>query len=173
MVAKTVYPLDIPQQPADFKPPSTAPPLKRGDAQRTIRNGPWLTDWAGPPVNTTYLAFGYTAVQDGRLILAAWLYNVTGDINSAQVIGKRYFGSLTPTARRKSRANSPPTFCNSSADQLVGDQDLFRRDCIGSKEIWSMDYDGSNQKPFTNRSPVSTSMPAISGRRKTLAFSFH
>jgi TolB protein len=173
MVAKTVYPLDVPQQPADFKPPTTAPPLKRGEPQRIIRNGPWLTDWAGPPVNTTYLAFGYTAVQDGRLILAAWLYNVTGDINSAQVIGKRYFGSLDAEGAKKvAREFAADILQQFGGISLSGTKIYFVSDRTGSKEIWSMDYDGSNQKPFTNyRSPVSTSMPAISADGKLLAFS--
>src|SRR5277367_3325414 len=31
MVAKSYYPLEVPQQPQDFKPPSMVPPLRRGD----------------------------------------------------------------------------------------------------------------------------------------------
>src|SRR5258708_5681835 len=70
MVGKSLYPLSVPQQPTDFKPPSApASAGKRPDAPRTISNGPWLTDWSGPPVNANYLAFGYTAPQEGRLLL--------------------------------------------------------------------------------------------------------
>src|SRR5262249_21476086 len=86
MVAKTVYPLQVPQQPGDFKPPARA-------AQRG--NGMWLTDWSGPPVNANDLAFGYTAVQDDRLVLFGWLFNLSQSTpQSAQLIGKTYFGSL-------------------------------------------------------------------------------
>src|ERR1700683_2790307 len=49
MVAKSVYPLNIPQRPQDFRPPA-------GSGS----NGPWLTDWSNPPVRSNYLAFGYT-----------------------------------------------------------------------------------------------------------------
>jgi TolB protein len=55
MIPKTVYPLNVPQQPSDFHPPAN------GRSQ-----GPWLTDWSGPPVNTKYLAFGYAASQNNH-----------------------------------------------------------------------------------------------------------
>jgi len=117
MVAKSLYPLDVPQRPQDFKPPSAPLAARRGQApSQPVRNGPWLTDWSGPPVSANYLAFGYTGVQDGRLVLYGWLFN-TGqpDVNSAQVIGKLYSARLMPTARKKWRATSPPIFCSSSA----------------------------------------------------------
>src|SRR5438309_2243035 len=64
MVAKSLYPLDVPQQPSDFKPPSPPPAPLRGRVPATppqpIRNGPWLTDWSGPPASANFLAFGYT-----------------------------------------------------------------------------------------------------------------
>src|ERR1700686_2012251 len=31
MAGKSFYPLEVPQQPQDFRPPTTAAPLKRGD----------------------------------------------------------------------------------------------------------------------------------------------
>ena len=71
MVGKTFLPpLEVPQQPQDFKPPTTAAPLRRGDPPRTVKNGPWLTDWSGPPTNANFLTFGYTAVQDVAIALA-------------------------------------------------------------------------------------------------------
>src|ERR1022692_3965373 len=41
LVAKSVYPLNVPQRPEDFIPPNA-----RGQS-----TGPWLTDWSGSPVN--------------------------------------------------------------------------------------------------------------------------
>jgi len=78
MIPKTVYPLTVPQQPSDFHQPH-----------------PWLTDWSGPPVSANYLAFGYTAVQGNQLVLFGWFYDVSQQTTqSAQVLGKLYFGSL-------------------------------------------------------------------------------
>src|SRR6202167_5724528 len=50
MVGKSFYPLDVPQQPQDFKAPTLAP-AQRGEPARTQKNGPWMTDWSGPPTN--------------------------------------------------------------------------------------------------------------------------
>ena len=69
MVGKSFYPLEVPQQPQDFRPPTMALRCAAGTPRQTVKNGPWLTDWSGPPTNATYLVFGYTAVQDGRLVL--------------------------------------------------------------------------------------------------------
>src|SRR4051812_22221791 len=100
MVAKSVYPLEVPQRPQDFKPPAVPANARRGTPP--ARTGPWLTDWSGPPVSANYLAFGYTAVQDNRLVLYGWLFN-TGqvDVTSAQVIGKLYFGTLDADGAKK------------------------------------------------------------------------
>src|SRR5215212_1970946 len=57
MVAKSVYPLQVPQQPSDFQPPA---------AQTPTRKAPWLTDWSSPPVSAKYLAFGYAASQNDQ-----------------------------------------------------------------------------------------------------------
>jgi hypothetical protein len=39
MAAKSMYPVEIPQRPQDFRPPSGDPPR---------RQGPWFTDWSQP-----------------------------------------------------------------------------------------------------------------------------
>src|SRR4051812_46813939 len=48
MAAKSMFPMQVPQQPSDFQAPAGA-----------TRRGPWLTDWSGPPASAKYLAFGY------------------------------------------------------------------------------------------------------------------
>jgi TolB protein len=88
MVPKSFYPLQVPQRPEDFKP--------------TSGQGLAMADWAGTPVNANYLAFGYTAVQNGQLVLYGWLYDVRQPtLQSAQVIGSRYFGSPDEAGARK------------------------------------------------------------------------
>ena len=171
MVAKSLYPLNVPQRPQDFKPPTTAAPLRRGDAPPSQSNGPWLTDWAGPPVNANYLAFGYTGVQDGRLVLFGWLYNLgQPDTTSAQLIGKLYFGSLDAEGAKKvAREFAADILQHFGAKSLAGSKVYFVSDRTGNKEIWSMDYDGSNQRQLTHYRSVST-MPAISPDGRMVAF---
>jgi TolB protein len=171
MVGKSFYPLDVPQQPQDFRPPTTAAPLRRGDAPRMVKNGPWLTDWSGPPTNTTYLVFGYTAVQDGRLLLRGFLYNVTQpDVQSAQLIGKLYFGSLDDEGSKKiAREFAGDILQQFGQKSLAGSKIYFVSDRTGNKEIWSMDYDGSNQKQMTNYKSISK-QPIVSADGRMFAF---
>ena len=90
MVEKSYYPVDVPQQPEDFKAPAPSP------------HGPWLTDWSRPPVNANYLVVGFAAAQNDQLVLRGWLFNVgQPDLTSAQVFGRLYFGSLDTPARKK------------------------------------------------------------------------
>ena len=171
MVAKSVYPLDVPQRPQDFRAPSAAQPARRGQTPQAVRNGPWLTDWSGPPVSANYLAFGYTGVQDGRLVLYGWLFN-TGqpDVTSAQVIGKLYFGTLDADGAKKvARDFAADILQQFGAKSLAGSKIYFVSDRSGAKEIWSMDYDGSNQKRLTQYNSTS-SMPAVSPDGKMVAF---
>ena len=171
MVSKSLYPLDPPQRPQDFKPPSAPTPVRRGQTPPPVRNGPWLTDWSGPPVNANYLAFGYTGVQDGRLVLYGWLFN-TGlpDVTSAQVIGKLYFGALTADgAKQVARDFAADILRQFGAKSLAGTKIYFVSDRSGAKEIWSMDYDGSNQRRLTQYNSTS-SMPAVSPDGKMFAF---
>ena len=169
MVAKSVYPLEVPQRPQDFKPPTVPVNARRGTPP--VRNGPWLTDWSGPPVSANYLAFGYTAVQDNRLVLFGWLFN-TGqqDVTSAQVIGKLYFGSLDADGAKKvARDFAADILQQFGAKSLAGTKIYFVSDRSGAKEIWSMDYDGSHQQRLTQYNSTS-SMPAVSPDGKLFAF---
>ncbi len=170
MVGKSFYPLDVPQQPQDFKAP-TMTPGRRGEQPRPQKNGPWLTDWSGPPTNTTYLVFGYTAVQDGRLMLRGFLFNVTQpDVASAGLIGKLYFGSLDDEGSKKvAREFAADILQQFGQKSLSGSKIYFVSDRTGNKEIWSMDYDGSNQKQMTNYKTISK-QPVVSADGRMFAF---
>ena len=171
MASKSLYPLDVPQRPADFRAPTVTAPVRRGEAPRTVKNGPWLTDWSGPPVATNYLAFGYTAVVEGRLALYGWLFNVgQPDVASAQVIGKVYFGSMDAAgARQIARDFAADILQQFGAKSLAGTKIYFVSDRSGAKEIWSMDYDGTNQKQLTRYNSTSN-MPAVSPDGSLVAF---
>lgn len=154
MAPKSFYPTAIPQQPTDFKPGGAA-----------------LASWASPPVSSQWLAFGYTAVRDNQLVLFAWLYNVSQpDISRAQVIGKVYFGSLDDNGARKvAREFAADILKQFGGQSLLGSRLFFVSDRTGHKEIWSMDYDGSNQQQLTNYRSIST-FPCVSPDGTKVAF---
>ena len=160
MIPKTTYPLTIPQQPADFRPPLD------GRSQ-----GPWLTDWSGPPVNGRYLAFGYTATQNGQLILYGWLYDVQqANPSSAQLLAKVYVGTPDEAGARKVAQEFAADILKLfGAGSLMGTRIYFVSDRTGHKEIWSMNSDGSDQKQFTSYRSITT-FPVVSPDGTKIAF---
>ena len=177
LLPKTSYPLSVPQQPQDFRVPTSSPNPKRGQPPIVNRAGPWLTDWSGPPVAANYLAFGYTGVQDNRLALFGWLYNLglqqtgsTADLTAAQTIGKVYFGTLDAAGARKvARDFAADILQQFGAKSLAGTKIFFASDRTGSREIWSMDYDGTNQARVTQYNSIS-GMPSVSPDGRMVAF---
>ncbi|MGA3026244.1 MAG: translocation protein TolB [Bryobacteraceae bacterium] len=162
MVPKTVMPLQIPQQLADFKrPPEPGAP----------GNGYYLSDWSGPPANSTYLAFGYTAALNGQIVLYGWLFNVQqADPATAQVLGKVYNSTLDDDGAKKvAQQFASDILKQFGGVSLMGTKIYFVSDRSGHKEIWSMDYDGSNQKQFTHYGSIST-FPCVAPDGTKLAF---
>jgi TolB protein len=156
LAPKTSYPLNLPQQPSDFRLPVL------------------FSEWTRPPVGANYLAFGYTAVQDDQILLYGYFFNVgQPDVQSAQILGNRYYGALSNDGAKKvAREFAADIMRQLGIASLSGTKIYFSSDRSGGKnvkEIWSMDYDGSNQKQVT-RYGSSTSQPVVSADGKLIAF---
>ena len=174
MAPKSMYPLETPQTPKDFRPPLMPSATRRKTAPpKPIRQGPWLTDWSEPPVNANYLAFGYGGVQDGQLVIFGWLFNVTQpDVASAQAFQKFYFGSMDDAgARNTAHQFAADILKQFGAKSLAGSNIYFvsTRSGRGIKEIWSMDFDGANQQQLTFYK-TTTTFPAVSPDGTRIAF---
>src|SRR5579885_2964330 len=162
MIPKSMYPLQVPQQPGDFREPPPQPPSG---------GGLWLSDWSSPPVSANYLAMGYTAVQNDVLVLYGWLMNVgQSNVASAQVFGKRYFGSVEEAGAKKiAHEFAADIITQLGGKALLGSKIYFVSDRTGHKEVWSMEADGSNQKRITQYNSI-TIMPAVSPDGSKVAF---
>ncbi|MBC7927558.1 MAG: PD40 domain-containing protein [Bryobacteraceae bacterium] len=177
MVPRTSYPLNVPQRPEDWLPEesraatASSRPGTPAATAATRELGKRLRDWSGPPVSAAYMPIGYTAVQSGRLVLYGWLYNVSQpDTANAQVFGKVYNASLDETgARDIARQFASDILQRFGATSLMGSKIIFVSTRTGSKEIWSMDYDGSNQKAVTSYKSISTT-PAVAPDGSKVAF---
>lgn len=155
-VPKTLYPLQIPQQPSDLLA-GVAPP-SRGNALSIQGNR--LTDWSLPPISTNYLGIGYGAEDRGMFVAFGWLYSTTPSIAllpQAQVFGKVYTATLDAAgAVNAGHRYAADILAQFGGKSLVGTRIAFVSDRTGSKEIWVMDWDGSNQKQLTNYRSIST-----------------
>jgi TolB protein len=150
MVSKSFYPLEVPGNPAEVR----------------------FEAWNGPPPNASMLAFGDLGVTGGNVTVHGWLYDVK-NVSSPQVLGKQYGDVATKDAVR--------VIAHKFADEIIfrlgggipgiaESKIYFVSDRSGHKEIWVMDYDGSNQKQVTHLGSIALS-PRISPDGSRLAFS--
>ena len=150
LVSKSFYPLQVPGQPVEVT----------------------FLAWNQPPPNAAMLAFGNMGVADGKLTVQAWLYDVK-NTQSPQVLGKQYTDTASDAAAR--------VMAHKFADEIIfrlggGIQGIaetqiyFVSDRSGHKEIWAMDYDGSNQHQITRLGSIALS-PRVSPDGSRLAFS--
>jgi TolB protein len=150
MVSKSFYPTDVPGNPAEVH----------------------FDAWSSPPPNASMLAFGDFGATGNSLLVHGWLYDVK-NVGSPQVLGKQYTDAATADAAR--------LIAHKFADEIIfrlgggvpgiaESKIYFVSDRSGHKEIWAMDYDGSNQHQVTHLGSISLS-PRISPDGSRLAFS--
>ena len=150
MVGKSFYPAQQPGQPTELN----------GKA------------WSDPPPNAGVVTFGNLGVNSGKVEVQGWLYDVK-NAGSPQILGKQYREEATPDNAR--------IIAHRFADEIIArlgggingiaeSQIYFVSTRSGTKEIWSMDYDGANQKQISKLGSVALS-PRISPDGTRLAFS--
>jgi TolB protein len=165
LIAKTSYPLEVPQAPAEFRPPSTV-------NGQTVKNGPWLTDWTESRVGANYLGIGYVDTMGTDLILRGSLLNLNApDLRTATTFANNpYFGPATEAGARKiAHEYAADILKQMGAPTLSGTKIYFVSDRTGQKEVWSMDFDGQNQQQMTrHRSYVGS--PTVSPDGKLVAY---
>jgi TolB protein len=162
MKAKSMFPLNNPQRPEDLVPE---------DGGRGLA----LADWGGAPVNASHLAFGYTAAQNGALVLYGNLFDARQrNTQAAQLLASRYVGSLDEAGAIKVAHEYANDIIQKfgGTGSLLGSRIYFARTTGvkgGTTEIWAMDWDGGNQTALTSFKSLST-MPAVSPDGSRVAF---
>ena len=115
------------------------------------------TVWSDSPLNSHFVAFGNLVESASEVAIQAWFYDVTNPSSQA-VIAKIYRGTPTDAQVRK--------FAHQFADEIItrlsgglpgisSTQIAFVSSRTGTKEIWTMDYDGANQHPLTSLRSIS------------------
>ncbi len=150
LVSKSFYPLQAPGQPPEVN----------------------FMAWSAPPPNAAMLAFGNLGVASGKLTVQGWLYDVK-NIQTPQILGKQYSDSASDTAARVMAhkfADEIIVRLGGGVQGIAETQIYFVSDRSGHKEIWAMDYDGSNQHQITRLGSIALS-PRVSPDGSRLAFS--
>jgi TolB protein len=167
-IPKTLYPLRIPQVPND---------LAAGQASANAKPAPTpgyrLADWYAPPTTANYLGIGYGAEDRGLFVVFGYFYttapNIT-DLQQAQVFGKIYTASLDQNgATDAAHRYAADILAQFGGQSLVGSRIVFVSDRTGSKEIWVMNWDGTDQHQVTKYGSIST-FPSVSPDGRIVAF---
>jgi TolB protein len=149
LVSKSFYPLQVPGQTSEVNFPA----------------------WNGAPPNAAMLAFGNLGVAAGKVTVQGWLYDVKNTANP-QVLGKQYTDNATDDAARLIAHKFADEIIYRLGGGIAGIAEskiYFVSDRTGHKEIWVMDYDGSNQRQITHLGSISLS-PRVSPDGSRLAF---
>jgi TolB protein len=150
LVAKSFYPSQTPGQPQELQ----------------------AKVWGDPPPNAGVLTFGNVGVNSGKVDVQGWLYDVKNP-GAPQILGKQYKEDATPDMARLIAhrfADEIIARLGSGIAGIAESQIYFVSNRSGNKEIWSMDYDGANQKQVTKLGSIALS-PRISPDGSRLAFS--
>ncbi len=130
LVSPSMYPTQLPSQPSELN----------------------TQVWADAPASSQFLAFGNLSVNGAAVAIQAWFYDVRTPSVPA-MITKIYRGDATDAQVR--------LFAHQFADEILmklsggvpgisTTQIAFVSNRTGNKEIWVMDYDGSNQHELTS-----------------------
>jgi len=167
-VPKTLYPLQVPQQPSDLQAGISAPSPRAVNPQ-----GNRLTDWSLPPISANYLGIGYGAENNGTFVTFGWFYTTAPNMPSlqqAQVFGKGYTAPLTQEgAIDAGHRYAADILAQFGGKSLVGTRIVFVSNRSGAKEIWVMNWDGTGQRQLTRYASIST-FPSASPDGRIVAF---
>jgi TolB protein len=150
LVSKSFYPKVIPSRPVGLN----------------------YAEWSGAPANTHVLVMGNATRAGEQLIIEGWML----DARSAQappVLQRRYAEANTERAIRAVAHKFANEIITRLAGGVAGIAEsriaFVRRASPQVKEIWMMDYDGSNQEQITRLGTLSLT-PAISVDGTQIAF---
>ncbi len=151
MVSRSLYPQATPAQPQDL-------------------NGGAMAAWSNPPAQAQRLVFGNLAVGNNVLQIEGYLYDLTQP-SSPYMLGKRYSGPPTaPEARLMAHEFADAIIAALGGGQgIAGTHIAYISNRSGHKEVWLMDYDGTNKRQITHLNSICYS-PRISPGGNRIAF---
>jgi TolB protein len=135
MVSPSFYPPQVPSQPSEVK----------------------FADWSGAPANAYMLAYGNLTADGANLAAAGFLSDVRNP-QSPIALQKIYRGPATEEGARMLAhqfADDIVGILSGGAPGIAQTHIAYVSTKSGNKEIWEMDYDGSNQHQLTHLKSIS------------------
>jgi TolB protein len=135
LVSPSFYPPQMPSQPSELK----------------------FADWANAPSNAYMVAYGNLSVEGSNLAVAGFLSDVHNP-SAPVALQKIYRGAATDADARRLAHQFADDIVSRLSGGLPGiaqTQIAYVSTKAGNKEIWGMDYDGSNQHQLTHLKSIS------------------
>lgn len=151
----------------DLVSKSMAPQAMPGSPQELV-----LSQWSAAPANAAMVAFGAFSISSGRMSVYGYLFD-TGSPSNPQVLGKQYNEAATEDMARTVAhefANEIIARLGGGVNGITETKIFFVSNRTGTKEIWTMDYDGQNQHQVTRLGSISIS-PRVAPDNSRVAFS--
>ncbi|MBI2817488.1 MAG: Tol-Pal system beta propeller repeat protein TolB [Acidobacteria bacterium] len=150
LVSRSFFPLSMPSNPAEVK----------------------AQEWSRPPASAQMLAIGNASTNGQQLFLQGWLID-PANAGEPVVFGKQYQEEATKDGARLAAHKFADDIILRLGGGIPGisqSKILFiRRMSPRVKELWIMDYDGSNQKQITHLNTICLT-PALSLDGTQVAF---
>jgi TolB protein len=136
-----------------------------------LNSASFRRQWSGQPLAVQRLVFGTMQLSGGGLVVDGYLYDVTQPPGAGRLLARRYADPATTAGAR--------AIAHEFADDIVSALGFgpgiattsiaFISNRTGHQEVWTMDYDGHNQRQRTNLHSIAYS-PRISPDGTKLAF---
>ena len=174
VVSKSFIPATPPGNPQELcaAPQNALAPAESAPGQQPQQQTcPGLSVWGNPPPNAAVVAFGNLGVSGTDLVVQGWVYDAK-NANAPPVLGKEYHDEPTDENARVIAhrfADEIITRFGGGIPGIAESKIFFISNRSGHKELWTMDYDGANQKQLTRQNSIALS-PAVAPDGTPVAF---
>lgn len=138
-----------------------------------LQGCPGMAAWANAPASANMVTVGNIGIANNQLAVAGWVLDAK-NVTAPPILGKEYHGDANEQTARLIAHEFADAIIQRLGGGLPGIAEshiyFIHSNGPGSaKELWMMDYDGSNQRQLTHLNSIALS-PAVSPDGTRVAF---